>query len=100
MNETAKNANRIILKFVTDKEGKLRYGARIRAMMQEAISRGEEPKGYRVDWILKTVTEMFGWLSVKAAEFNAAHPQDAISSDDFSDVLSTAQMRLRSRRPR
>jgi hypothetical protein len=100
MNETARNANRIILKFVTDKDAKLRYGARLRAMMQEAISRGEEPKGYRVDWILKTVTEMFAWLATKAAEFNAAHPQDAISADDFSDVLSTAQMRIKNRRQR
>jgi hypothetical protein len=100
MNETAKNANRIILKFVTDKEAKLRYGARIRAQMQEQISQGIEPKGYRVDWILKTVTQMFGWLSERAAEFNAAHPQDAISADDFSDVLSTAQLRLRTRQSR
>lgn len=100
MNDTAKNANRIILKFVTDKEAKLRYGARIRAHMQEQLAQGVEPKGYRVDWILKTVTEMFGWLSEKAAEFNAAHPQDAISADDFADVLSTAQMRLRNRQSR
>lgn len=100
MNETARNANRILLKFITDKESKLRYGAKLRAEMQEAIGRGESPKGYRVDWILKTVTELFGWLGEKAAEFNAAHPQDAISADDFSDVLATAQMRLRNRRQR
>lgn len=100
MNETARNAHRILLRFITDKEAKLRYGARLRAMMQEAIGRGESPTGYRVDWILKTVTEMFAWLAVKAGEFNAAHPQDAISADDLSDVLSTAQMRLKNRQQR
>jgi hypothetical protein len=97
MNDTAKNANRIILKFITDKEAKLRYGAKLRAEMQEMLGRGEEPKGYRVEWILRTVNELFTWLGEKAAEFNAAHPQDAISVDDFSDVLATAQMRIRSR---
>lgn len=100
MNETAKNASRILLKFVTDRDAKLRYGAKLRNMMQETISRGEEPKGYRVDWILKTVNEMFQWLSTKAAEFNAQYPQDAISADDFSDVLATASTRLRNPRRR
>lgn len=100
MNDTARNANKILLRFIVDKDAKLRYGARLRAQTQEAIGRGESPTGYRVDWILKTVTEMFAWLAERAAEFNAAHPQDAISADDFSDVLATGQMRLRNRQRR
>ena len=95
MNDTAKKANLIILRFVTDKEAKLRYGAKLRTQMQEAIGRGEDPSGYRVDWICRTTAELFAWLSTKAAEFNSAHPQDCISADDFSDVLATAQSRLK-----
>jgi len=68
--------------------------------MQEAIGRGESPKGYRIDWILKTVSDLFALLGEKAAEFNAAHPQDAVSADDLSDVLATAQAKLKSPRQR
>jgi hypothetical protein len=96
--ETARKASLILLRFVTDREAKLRYGARIRAMMHEAIERGEEPKHYRVKWIVNTTGELFQWLANKAAEFNAAHPQDAISTDDLSDLLATAQSKLTNHR--
>jgi len=98
--DTAKNASRILLKFVSDKEAKLRYGAKLRVEMQATIGRGENPTGYRVEWILKTVTELFTWLGNKAAEFNSEHPQDAVSTDDFSDILATAQARIKNRPPR
>lgn len=100
MDNAAWAANRILLRFITDKETKLLHGARLRAEIHEQIARGIEPSGYRVDWITKTVGGLFGWLSERAAEFNAAHPQDAISTDDLSDVLATAESRLKNRQSR
>jgi len=100
MDEDAKSASLVLLRFVTDKEAKLRYGAKLRASMQASISRGEEPSGYRVEWILQTVSDIFTWLGTRAAEFNAKHPQDRVSADDFSDILATASARLKkSRKP-
>jgi hypothetical protein len=95
--QTLINANRILLRFVTDIEAKVRYGARMRQAMFDAMNRGEEPKGYRIDFINRTANQAIGWLAERAAEFNAKHPQDRISTDDFADILATAHARLRAR---
>jgi hypothetical protein len=91
---TYKKANQILLRFVTDIEGKLRYGARIRLQMHETLNRGEDPNNYRSEFIAKASTELFGWLALKAEEFNELYPHDRMSSEDFSDILATAQFKL------
>lgn len=95
MDETSKNASRILLQFVTDKDAKVRYGKRQRDMMIEAVERGEQPKGYRIEWLDSTAQAIFQLLSEKGAEFNNQHPQDRVSTDDFDDALETCQARLR-----
>lgn len=95
--QTIINANRILLRFATDTEAKVRYGLRQRQELKEAVRRGETPTGYRVDFINKASRDMFTFLSQKAQEFNAAYPQDRMNTDDFSDILMTAHAILRSK---
>lgn len=91
---TMKNANRILLRFVTDQEGKVRYGLRQRQAYFEAMERGEEPKGYRVEFVSQTANQIFSWLAERAQEFNRQYPQDRLSTEDFKDILATAHARL------
>jgi len=91
---TMKNANRLLQRFVSDTESKLRYGLRLRQAYFEAVQRGEDPKNYRTEFISNTSTEVFAWLTEKAREFNKKFPQDRMSGHDFLDILATAHHRL------
>lgn len=95
MDDPAVNASRILLKFVTDRESKLKYGLQRRAEMFALIAKGEEPKGYRPEWLKSAVSAVIKVLLSKAQEFNAKYPQDCISSKDFLDVLATALDRIK-----
>jgi len=95
MDDASKNATRILYRFVTDKDSRLQYGSKLRAEMHEAIKRGEEPQGYRIEWIKSCVKDIFQLLGNKAAEFNVLYPQDRISNMDMHDVLVTAVAKLR-----
>jgi hypothetical protein len=95
MDETYINANQILYRFRTDKNAKLRHGAKLRAEMVALLQQGKEPSGYRVDWIVETVNELIAWLGTRAVEFGQRYPQDAVSADDLSDVLATAQSRIK-----
>jgi len=95
---TAQNATRILIKFVSDVEAKVRYGLRQRQLYHEAVERGEEPKNYRSDFLNKMANDAIGWLAERAREFNATYPQDRLSIEDFKDVLITAHARLAARR--
>lgn len=97
MDDTAKKANLILVRFVTDIETKVRYGQRQRNAMVEALNRGEDPRGYRVEWISKVANQVISLLGERGIEFNTAYPQDRISTEDFQDVLATAQARLRAK---
>lgn len=95
--QTLRNANAILIRFITDIDSKLRYGSKQRQNYLEAIDRGEEPKGYRVEYICKTVEQLIGWLSIKAKEFNDKYPQDRISVEDLMDILATTHAKLKSK---
>lgn len=90
MDEVGINANAILLKLITDKEARLRYGMKKRAEMIAAVQRGEEPTGYRAEWLKETVRAVFRLMASQAAMFNTVHPRDRISTNDFIDVLNTA----------
>lgn len=94
---TAQNATRILIRFVTDLEGKVRYGLRQRQLYHEAVERGEEPRDYRSDFLNKMANDIFGWLAQQGQAFSAQYPQDRLSVEDFKDVLITAHARLNSR---
>lgn len=100
MDETAVKASRILLKFVTDKDAKLRYGLQRRAEMFKRMADGEEPSGYRAEWIKTSVNAVLKTLIEKAQEFNAMYPQDTISTKDFLDVLATTANRVKQQESR
>lgn len=93
--DTAIKASQILLKFVTDKGAKLKYGLMRRAEMFEEIAKGVEPTGYRAEWIREAIRAVMKTLVQKAEEFNTKWPQDCISTKDFLDVLVTATDRIR-----
>lgn len=95
MDDTSQAANRILLRLVSDKEARVKFGLKQRQAMMSAIKRGEEPQGYRPDWIRNTVRAVFQTLAEKAMEFNEIHPQDRISNHDLADVIATCASRLR-----
>ena len=94
---TMKNAQRILLRFVSDMDAKVRYGLARRAEYFEAVARGEDPKTYRSEFISKLADQVFGWLAKKGEEFAALYPQDRLSTEDLKDILITAHQRLVSR---
>lgn len=91
---TMKNAQRILLKFVSDMDAKVRYGLRQRQAYFEAVERGEAPKTYRSEFISKLADQVFGWLAQRGEEFAQLYPQDRLSTEDLKDVLVTAHQRL------
>ncbi len=97
---TIKNANQILIRFVSDLEAKVRYGLKQRQAYHEAVERGEEPRDYRSDFLNKMANEIFGWLGERGQEFSKLYPQDRLSVEDFKDVLITAHARLVARTSR
>ena len=95
--KTVHAANEILLRFVTDVDAKLRYGAKMRQAIVDALDRGEDPKGYRWDFLNEASTGLFAWLAERAEEFDTAYPQDKISAQDLADILSLAQMKLKAK---
>lgn len=91
---TLKNANEVLVRFVSDIDAKLRYGLRQRQAYFDAIERGEDPSNYRVNFISQTANEIFGWLAEKGREFAQRFPQDRLSTEDLKDILITAHARL------
>ncbi len=74
---------------------RLAHGARLREEMRAQIDAGKKPgPAYRVEWLRETAKEIVLLLARKGEEFNAAHPEDAISLGDVLDALATARMVL------
>ena len=92
--KTLKNANKILIKFITDIDAKVQYGLKQRKLMFEQIEKGIQPTGYRIDFINQSVREIFDLLLKRAKDFNEKHPQDRLSTEDFMDILATAQHRI------
>lgn len=95
--KTIQAANEILLRFVTDVDAKLRFGAKMRQQIVDALDKGEDPKGYRWDFLNETSTNLFAWLAERAQEFDAAYPQDKVSAQDMADILALAQMKLKAK---
>lgn len=91
---TMERASKILLRFVEDEEGKVRYGLKLRKQYFEAQERGEELNDYRSSFVSRASIEIFGWLETKCTEFAEKYPQDRLSTEDLKDILITAHSRL------
>lgn len=90
MNQNLKDTVRFFYKLIASQKSRLEYGSHDRKRIRAQIDANQKPTGYRVDWILKSSNEIIILLGQLAKDFNNMYPEDKISSDDYSDVLSTA----------
>ena len=74
---------------VGEKQDRLARGAILRQAMHDTLARGEEPKGYRPDWITEQSRGLVNFLVDAGEKFNLEHPDDQISVSDLLDVLAT-----------
>lgn len=91
----AEFAKRIFAKFDNDEKSRLYNGAAIRREIRDAIDRGEEPVGYRVEWLKKSSQKVIHTLHEVAKEFNKEYPHDKASVQDLCDILNTTLKRLK-----
>lgn len=78
-----------------DIDNRLAKGLKKRRQMSEAIECGEEPEGYRAEWIKETSQAILDVLIVQAEIFNEIHTDDRISVADMGDALMTTINRLK-----
>lgn len=83
-------ACRVFLKLVSEKDERLEIGSRIREKMKASIAKGEEPSGYRADWLRESALEIIRTLGSQAQKFNTTYSSDKISAQDMVDALATA----------
>ena len=77
-----------------DDQARLKRGLQLRDEMHAAIARGEEPRGYRVDWLERSVQRVIQVVLGCGEEFNTLYNDDKASQADFADILLTAMQRL------
>lgn len=70
---------------------RLSRGKTLRQVMHAAIARGEEPKGYRPDFITDTSRELAQFLLQRCERFNLEYVDDMASVADMLDILSTTK---------
>ena len=86
----------IIHKARTDQQVKLRFGVRKRSALAVAIKAGTiDPEDYRYKWIKSARDSVIDSLGVSAEAFNARHPHDSISVNDFIDVLNSVLLQIK-----
>jgi hypothetical protein len=89
------NAGKLLFFLVTDLPNKLRLAERRRLTLQAQIERGERPKGDpRFEFVMKTSSNIFGWLSNKSKEYDIDNPHDMLTANDLMDILKIAQFKL------
>lgn len=67
----------------------LATGVQRREDMLASLKRGEQPQGYRAEWIRESARRLIDELEQIAKDFNAKHPNDRCSAQDLMDVLAT-----------
>lgn len=74
----------------TNAHDRLEYGRILRQKMHDQIVRGEEPTGYRAEWLKSVAVDLIGRLGAAAHEFDNSHVNDKASVADLLDILATA----------
>lgn len=91
MTETEKieYATTAFLCLVNEKQDRLRRGLILRQKMHDAIERGEEPTGYRAEWLKGMVKKVAALLAQESEQFNKTYVSDMASVPDLLDILAT-----------
>lgn len=76
-------------RIVTDDDVKVAWGMAKRRELQEAISRGQQPDNYRIDWLISTRSAIIDTLAREAVVFNDRYRHDRITSRDMMDVIAS-----------
>ena len=74
---------------VNEKQSRLRRGLILRQAMHHQIERGEDPTGYRAEWLKATTRKVSQLLAEEAERFNKTYVNDMASVPDLLDVLAT-----------
>lgn len=82
-----KNAAALLRTLRTSQEVKLRYGSMKRQELREQLAKGEDPTGYRAEWLRERRNEIVKQLGQFAKDFNAQYPHDCCSLQDLKDVV-------------
>lgn len=85
-------ANEVLHTLVTAHKARLANSIQRRNTVMEAINRGEEPSGYRVDFLRASAKRILVELAEIAREFNAEYPDDRCTAQDFIDILGTTTL--------
>jgi hypothetical protein len=73
---------------------RLDNGARQRTEIKRQIEAGEEPQGYRAEWLRESAHAILDLMATRAGQFNAVHEDDQASVADLLDAISTAERML------
>jgi hypothetical protein len=94
--ERCKIATNIFYKLATatSKDARLRYGAKQRELINEAVSKGNDIDHYRIEWLEKSSMEVIKTLLLVSKKFDTNYFFDMISLNDLKDVLNHALKRL------
>jgi hypothetical protein len=93
--ERALSAGRTLMRWITDREARVRYGAKEREMLLGKLRSGDPVLShYRTDWLTSTANKVLAVLRESVNEFNGRYPWNAISNQDLSDVLHTVLHRV------
>lgn len=84
-------STKVFKAFAGEKTSRLANGARLREEIHAKIARGEEPHGYRVDWLEKEALALVTYMSEIARTFDLAHADDRCSVADLLDIMATAK---------
>lgn len=80
---------------VTDDKVKLAWGRMRRQQDKEVVKSGQDPKGYRADFLRSSIRAVNDTLMKCAEDFNKANPHDRVSVRDFLDILGNIYNRYK-----
>ena len=80
-----------------DDQTRLRNGLKLRDEMHATLAKGQNPSGYRIEWINECMGLILETLRLCAEKFNAIHPEDKVSVLDFCDILMATHNTVKSK---
>jgi hypothetical protein len=92
--ERCEFAVKILNKFASSKENRLKFAAAQRAKMKKDLDSGKKVDGYRFDWLNSTSDEVIKTLIAASERFNSTYYHDIVSVQDLIDILNTTIAKL------
>lgn len=88
-------ACKVIVSARTNRDVRLRFGARKRAELLEQLRVGDLDKNdYRYQWLKASKTRVIAMLGDLASEFSLRYPHDAASLDDLIDIVESVLLQF------